>query len=42
MNYATDFGRSSLVDSPLKAGEGGTKSVSSVNAIETGWYVCGS
>lgn len=42
MTYATDFGRSPYPDPPLNAGEGGAKSVSSVNAIETGSYVCGS
>ena len=42
-SYATDFGRSpGLIESPLNAGDGGAKSVSSVNAIDTGWYVCGS
>ena len=41
-NYAMEFGRSpNLEESFLKPGVGGTKRVSSVSAIETGWYVCG-
>lgn len=42
-NYAIEFGRSPNLeeDSFLKPGVGGTKRVSSVSAIDTGWYVCG-
>ena len=42
VDYAIEFGRSpNLEGSLLKPGVGGTKSVSSVSAIDTGWYVCG-